>query len=148
VNLRGKGAVALKPLPLDFLPGSPELARVKIRGEAKSLSYCRRTVSAGDGVHFVIRFMALEYCYACTFDSTQSLTLHEGAYVDLGRAFSAGSAYTGLSRVVDPNLLFIQDFNKDILGPDPAKQTVFAHPSAVRFDRAIKNGSKSAEQKQ
>lgn len=131
--VRLAGTYRLKQKDLQYRPPE-EFAVVCMEGEErKSMKYCLRRMEVEPGVELAVFFMPLRYCFAATHDSSQSLTLAEGVVSNVQYAFSPGSAFVSFSRCKRPEDLIIENFDPSQTGPDPEKQTIFGHPSAIKF---------------
>lgn len=137
ISVHSSGVVALVETKTGYRPSAP-VAKVLMDGEEKYMRYCLRRFSLSEGLDIAVWYMPIAYCYAATHDSSQSLTLPEGANVNLSRNFSPGSAYVALSRATSADRLLIENLTPECFGPDPAKQTIFAHHSAIKFYEELK----------
>jgi ATP-dependent exoDNAse (exonuclease V) alpha subunit len=71
----------------------------------------------------------LSLAWAMTIHKAQGTTL-DGVLVDLRKIWEPGQAYVALSRVKDPNGLFLEGWNK---------QAIFCDPQVTKFHQSLSN---------
>jgi hypothetical protein len=143
ISVHASGVAQLQEVKAGFRPSAPK-ARVMVDGEIKNLNFALKRYPISDDLDLGVWYLPISYCFAATYDSTQSLNIPEGVVLSWKKSFQPAGIFVALGRATDISRVFIIDFDAEMFGPDPETQKVFCHPSAFKFYKALEQSPPQA----